>query len=172
VIGQCVLSANIAGCLEAHMTVASGSAAICPTLEPIKTGDATIPIDPTVVQGIVSAEVTNSATLRALWTVVITLIERQAHSGDVQLVNVFLTLIGTAVPTDADHAALCTIVNHAVATQVSREANELSCSMGTVTSQKRDSSMIAVVSYKSMSSGATLTIAFGALMAVLLNALL
>jgi len=32
--------------------------------------------------------------------------------------------------------------------------------------------MIAVVSYKSMSSGATLTIAFGALMAVLLNALL
>jgi len=166
-IGQCFARSDavIAGCSASGLNPTStnvgtsSSGAVCPAVEPPKSPAVLPPIDPSTVQTGVAAA---SQAAQFAWTIIITLVERQTNNGDHrELVNVFLTLVGSATPTSADYQSICDIVNTAVAPQVNQLKATLQCQLGTVTAaKKRDTNMVAIVSYPgSSNTGAGKTIA-------------
>lgn len=153
-VGGCFPVSYASHCLAAGVSVQT-SAQTCVTKPvPLPVGGRLPPV-PVDKLNVDVAAGTPGTSIAGKWTIVITLVDRQQASGNIQLANVFLNLIGSATPTPADNVAICNIVNKAISPALGVASSSLTCQLGTVTTgAKRDSNMVAVVSYPTSSGSA------------------
>jgi hypothetical protein len=163
----CKPSADATVCVHVGFDIISQfNDVVCPLNAPVLTSST--PISTPEVQNSVAAEAANHPAVSTLWTIVITLVERQSQTG-VELVNVYVDLIGQATPQPADHVIICDIIKKATAPQVKKLPADLKCELGTVTGAKRDTQMMAIISYPSSTgSGATVLLNVAAALAAVL----
>jgi hypothetical protein len=155
-IGECIPYSHAMFCTQARLAVTSYNQGTCPAVDvEEKDGDATRSIDKTTIQVGIATACGNEPTLSGKWTIVVLLVERQSKNRK-QIINLFITLVGATQPNDDDKQGICRVCNKAIAPHVRRHERELKCDMGSFSSsKKRDSSMVAVISYDDLTGGSS-----------------
>jgi len=152
-IASCFPASYSSNCATAGLSVHTDPNTCSPTLPEKPASQAVVNIDP--VQSAVASGAASNANIQGRWTIVIVLVERQASNGGLQLINVFLNLIGADTPTAAEFTAICTIVNDAISPVIDIPVAQLHCEIGSVqVGAKRDANLMAVLSYQGASSSA------------------